>query len=406
MTRPAPGPVASALPAPGPVASALPAPGQAAGLAPSEQLAPASSPKKVAPPWAMLAELTHGCPLRCPYCSNPTELVARAAELETGEWARVFEEAAALGVVHAHLSGGEPLLRRDLVEIVGVARGAGVFTQLVTSGVGLAGRRVAELAEAGLHSVQLSVQAAQPEESDRIAGRRSFMAKELAAAAVVEAGLPLGVNVVLHRHNLDRIEDLIELGIAWGAERIELANTQFYGWGLLNREALLPTREQLSRAESIVTKYREKTGVELIWVVPDYFDGVPKPCMGGWGAISITVAPDGRVLPCPAAYDLPLDLPNVREHALGWIWEHSAAFNAYRGTAWMAEPCASCPRKELDFGGCRCQTYALTGDAAKTDPACRLSPDHHLITRLSAREQPFVYRELKRPPSAADPSGP
>ncbi|WP_181019708.1 pyrroloquinoline quinone biosynthesis protein PqqE [Nonomuraea typhae] len=358
------------------------------------------------PPWAMLAELTHGCPLRCPYCSNPTELVARDSELETGEWARVFREAAALGVVHAHLSGGEPLLRRDLVEIVAAARAAGIFTQLVTSGVGLAGRRVAELVEAGLHSVQLSVQAASGADSDRIAGRRSFMAKELAAAAVVEAGLPLGLNVVLHRHNLDQIEEIIELGLAWGAERIELANTQFYGWGLLNREALLPTREQLARASTIVTKYRAKTEVELIWVIPDYFDGIPKPCMGGWGAISITVAPDGRVLPCPAAYDLPLEAPNVREHPLSWIWRDSPAFNAYRGTEWMSEPCRSCPRKELDFGGCRCQTYALTGDAARTDPACRLSPDHHLVTELTGGSQPFVYRELAVRPSAAGRSAP
>ncbi|GAA0950293.1 pyrroloquinoline quinone biosynthesis protein PqqE [Nonomuraea longicatena] len=358
------------------------------------------------PPWAMLAELTHGCPLRCPYCSNPTELVSRTAELSTAEWQRVFAEAGALGVVHAHLSGGEPLMRRDLPVLVRAAKEAGIFTQLVTSGVGLGGGRVAELAEAGLHSVQLSVQAASAGESDRIAGRRSFAAKERAAAAVTGAGLPLGLNVVLHRHNLDQVEELIELGIAWGAERIELANTQFYGWGLRNRHALLPTRAQLSRAETIVTKFREKTDAELIWVVPDYFDGVPKPCMGGWGAISLTVAPDGRVLPCPAAYDLPLELPNVRDRDLAWIWAHSPAFTAYRGTAWMSEPCRSCPRKELDFGGCRCQTYALTGDAARTDPACRLSPDHHLVTEITGAELPFIYRTVTEEPSGGGRSAP
>ncbi|MEU6715095.1 pyrroloquinoline quinone biosynthesis protein PqqE [Nonomuraea sp. NPDC046802] len=334
------------------------------------------------PPWAMLAELTHACPLRCPYCSNPTELAARSSELGTGEWQRIMEEAAALGVVHAHLSGGEPLLRGDLAAIVATADGAGVYTQLVTSGVGLTERRFGELAEAGLRSVQLSVQSATAEESDRIAGVSSFARKEQAAAVVRAGGLPLGLNVVLHRANLDAVGEIIELGLAWGVERIELANTQFYGWGLLNRAALLPTREQLARAEAVVQEYREKSGIELIWVIPDYFDGVPKPCMGGWGAISITVAPDGRVLPCPAAYTLPLDLPNARDHSLAWIWEHSPAFTAYRGTAWMTGPCAGCPRRELDFGGCRCQAYAITGDAARTDPACALSPDHHLITDL------------------------
>lgn len=342
-------------------------------------------------PWAMLAELTHGCPLRCPYCSNPTSLVARDAELSTAEWARVFEEAAALGVVHAHLSGGEPLLRRDLAEIVQAASGAGIYTQLVTSGIGLVGR-LSGLVDAGLHSVQLSVQAASQADSDRIAGRRSFDAKARAAAAVVSAGLPLGLNVVLHRHNLDQISEIIELGIRWGAERIELANTQFYGWGLVNRSALLPTRSQLAEAAAQVSHYRSIGGVELIWVIPDYFDGIPKPCMGGWGAISLSVAPDGRVLPCPAAYDLPLEMPNVRAHPLSWIWRDSPAFNAYRGTAWMPAPCATCPRKELDFGGCRCQAYALTGDAGRTDPACKLSPDHDLLTNLS-HDAEFVYRE-------------
>ena len=346
----------------------------------------------IAPPWAMLAELTHGCPLACPYCSNPTSLVSRGLELSVGEWGDVFAQAGALGVVHAHLSGGEPLMRPDLKEIVLGAARAGVYTQLVTSGLGLTARRLGGLVEAGLGSVQLSVQAADPGVSDWIAGRRSFAAKERAAGVVVGAGLPLGLNVVLHRHNLDAISEIISLGIAWGASRIELANTQFYGWGLLNRSALLPSRAQLARAEEIVTKFREISDVELIWVVPDYFDGVPKPCMGGWGAISLTVAPDGRVLPCPAAYSLPLELPRIQDHSLSWIWNSSAAFNAYRGTAWMPEPCAGCPRKEADFGGCRCQAYALTGDAGRTDPACRLAPDHALITDLAGTEA-FIYRE-------------
>ncbi|WP_433257341.1 pyrroloquinoline quinone biosynthesis protein PqqE [Streptosporangium sp. CA-135522] len=353
-------------------------------------------------PWAMLAELTHACPLHCPYCSNPLELIGRSGELGTGEWARVMEEAAALGVVHAHLSGGEPLLRADLAAIVAAAERAGIYTQLVTSGVGLHRSRLDELAGSGLRSVQLSVQDAVAETSDRIAGSRSFAAKERAAGLVRESGLPFGLNVVLHRHNLDSVEEIIALGVAWGAERIELANTQFYGWALRNRDALLPTRDQLRRAEEKVRLWRDRLagGVRLVWVVPDYFEGVPKPCMGGWGAISLTVAPDGGVLPCPGAYALPdLVPPNVRERSLRWIWEESAAFNAYRGTAWMSEPCAGCPRRDIDFGGCRCQAYAITGRAARTDPACALSPDHHLIRELTGNPA------AEKAPSEKAPSG-
>ncbi|MFG1706541.1 pyrroloquinoline quinone biosynthesis protein PqqE [Nonomuraea sp. M3C6] len=330
------------------------------------------------PPWAMLAELTHGCPLRCPYCSNPAQLITRSRELETGEWVRVLAEAAALGVLHAHISGGEPLLRNDLAEIV--AGASGIYCQLVTSGVGLTRERLAELVGAGLRSVQLSVQGPSAATSDLIAGRTSFADKERAARLVVESGLPLGLNIVLHRHNLDAVDELIELAAAWGASRVELANTQFHGWALINRRALMPTRDQLAAARARVEDWRRRTEMEIIWVVPDYFDGTAKPCMGGWGAISLTVAPDGRVLPCPAGYDLPLDFPNVRDHPLRWIWAESPAFNAYRGTAWMREPCSGCPRRHEDFGGCRCQAYALTGDASRTDPACALSPDHHLVT--------------------------
>ncbi|MGV9771771.1 pyrroloquinoline quinone biosynthesis protein PqqE [Streptosporangium sp. NPDC003464] len=341
--------------------------------------------------------MTHGCPLRCPYCSNPTSLVTKSAELDTATWVRVFDEAAALGVIHAHLSGGEPLLRGDLAEIAAAAASAGIYTQLVTSGVGLTRVRLAELLRAGVRSVQLSTQAADAAASDRIAGRPSFADKQRAAALIVEAGLPLGLNVVLHRHNLDAIDQIVELGITWGVQRIELANVQFYGWGLVNRCALMPTRAQLTAAREKVEQWRRRSDVELIWVVPDYFDGIAKPCMGGWGAISLTVAPDGRALPCPAAYSLPLELPNVREHSLEWIWRESEAFNAYRGTSWMSEPCSSCPLRHQDFGGCRCQAYALTGDAGRTDPACSLSPDHHIVTDLTAdREDGFVYRSFSR----------
>ncbi|MET7481076.1 pyrroloquinoline quinone biosynthesis protein PqqE [Streptomyces sp. NPDC005648] len=359
---------------------------------------PPASPSP-SPPWALLAELTHGCPLHCPYCSNPLELVRRSRELSAEEWGDVLRQAADLGVVHTHLSGGEPLLRPDLAAIVAAADSAGIYTQLVTSGVGLSAPRLSALVSAGLRSVQLSVQHAEPASSDRIAGHRSFAAKERAAALVRETGLPLGLNVVLHRDNLDAVDAVVDLGVAWGADRIELANTQFYGWALRNRTALLPTRDQLSRARSTVERRREQLAgtTELVWVVPDYFDGVPKPCMGGWGAVSLTVAPDGVVLPCPAAGGLPdLDVPNVRDHPLEWIWNSSPAFNRYRGTEWMSEPCRGCPRRETDFGGCRCQAHALTGDAARTDPACALSPDHALLRTIAETPRsgttPYVYR--------------
>ncbi|MDL4814308.1 pyrroloquinoline quinone biosynthesis protein PqqE [Actinomadura opuntiae] len=370
-----------------------------------------------AAPWALLAELTHACPLHCPYCSNPLELVRRSTELAAEEWARVFTEAADLGIVQAHLSGGEPLLRPDLEEIVAAAHRAGVYTQLVTSGLALTAERLDALAGAGINSVQLSVQDADRKNSDLIAGRTSFAAKERAAAVIRATGLPFGLNVVLHRHNLDRLPEIIELGESWGADRIELANAQFYGWALRNRDVLLPTREQFDRAKQTVAEHRERPGgPELVWVLPDYYEGVPKPCMGGWGARSITVAPDGTALPCPAAYAMTeLHPPNVRDHSLAWIWQRSEAFNAYRGTAWMSGPCGDCPRREIDFGGCRCQAHALTGDASRTDPACALSPDHHLVSDPAAlagqapgAEPEFVYRRPggARGQGPVRPSGP
>jgi PqqA peptide cyclase len=359
------------------------------------------------PPLALIAEVTHACPLHCPYCSNPLELTRRSQELNTAEWIRLMNEAAGLGIVHAHLTGGEPLLRSDLAMIIAAAAQAGLYTQLVTSGVGLTEDRLGELVEVGLRSVQLSVQDATPEASDRIAGRRSFAAKEQAAAVVRKAGLFLGLDVVLHRENLASLKEIIQLGVAWGVNRIELANVQFYGWAMANRRMLLPTREQLARAWEEFQRWREPLAgqVELVWVVPDYFEGVAKPCMGGWGAVSLTVAPDGTALPCPAARVLPgLDPPNVKDHSLEWIWEHSKAFNAYRGTAWMSEPCRSCPQREIDFGGCRCQAFAITGDASRTDPACRWAPEHHLIRELVEAVAPPLNNDriawIPRRPSA------
>lgn len=356
-----------------------------------------------APPWALLAELTHACPLHCGYCSNPLELTRRSRELTAAQWVEVFRQAAELGVLQTHLSGGEPLLRQDLETIVAGAESAQIYTQLVTSGSGLTRERLDALASAGLRSVQLSVQHADPAASDRIAGSPAFGAKESAAALVTAAGLPLGVNVVLHRHNLDAVDGLVELALRWGAERIELANTQFYGWGLLNRQALMPARDQLARAVEAVGRWRERLEgrLEIIWVAPDYFDGVAKPCMGGWGAVSLTVTPDGTVLPCPAAGTLPgLDAVNVKDRPLRWIWEESKAFTLYRGSDWMASPCRSCERRDQDFGGCRCQAFALTGDATRTDPACVLSPDHAALTALTLAGPGEVADLIPRRPTA------
>ena len=354
------------------------------------------------PPWALLAELTHACPLRCGYCSNPIELVGRSAELSTDQWSEVFRQAGALGVVHTHLSGGEPLLRRDLPDLVAAADGAGLYTQLVTSGVGLGEQRLAELTGAGLRSVQLSVQHADRAAAERIAGARSFAAKERAARLVRAAGLPLGLNVVLHRGNLDDLDGLVRLALDWGADRIELANTQYHGWAARNRATLLPTPAQVERARARVTRWRERLGdaPELVWVAPDLLDATAKPCMGGWGSVSLTVAPDGTVLPCPAAGTLPgLDPPNVTRRELAWIWREARAFNAFRGESWMPVPCRGCALRTVDHGGCRCQAYALTGDATRTDPACRHAPDRHLVDAAvrdaagTAQPPAYAYRE-------------
>ena len=343
----------------------------------------------VAPrPFAILAELTYECPLRCPYCSNPLNFGDyRGGELTSLEWRRVLEEAAELGVLQAHLSGGEPMLRRDIVAVVRAATDFGLYTNLITSGVGLSRPRAEQLCAAGLDHVQVSVQADDAVLSDEIAGTRSFARKLAAARLVKEFGWPLTLNVVLHRRNLDRVGEVIGLAESLRADRLELANTQYYGWALRNRAALLPTRAQVERAESVVRDAVARIGdrKEIIYVLPDYHEKYPKPCMGGWGARQLTVAPDGRVLPCPTAHDVPLPPVSVRERSLRWIWEESPLFNAYRGTSWMPEPCRSCVRRETDFGGCRCQAFALTGDAARTDPVCALSPDHGIV--VAARAQ-------------------
>jgi pyrroloquinoline quinone biosynthesis protein E len=332
-------------------------------------------------PFGMLAELTYGCPLHCPYCSNPLNLADYREELTTAEWQRVLTEARALGVLQLHLSGGEPLQRRDLEEIVASARELGLYTNLITSSLGLTPRRAEGLKAAGLDHVQISIQADEPALSDRIAGTTSYDRKIAAARMVKELDWPLTFNVVLHRHNIDRIGRILDLAEELGADRIELANTQYYGWAWRNRAALLPSRAQLEGAEAVVRAARRHLvgKMEIIYVIPDYYSKYPKPCMGGWGQRQLTVTPNGNVLPCPAAHTLDLPRATVREHSLAWIWDESPLFNRFRGTDWMPDPCRSCDRREVDFGGCRCQALQLTGDAARTDPVCHLSPDHRLV---------------------------
>jgi PqqA peptide cyclase len=332
-------------------------------------------------PFGLLAELTYGCPLHCPYCSNPLDLDAYTEELTTAEWQRVLAEGRDLGVLQLHLSGGEPLLRRDLDCIVRTASDLGLYTNLITSGLGLTPRRAEQLRDAGLDHVQISVQADEPGLSDRIAGLPSFGRKIAAARLVKKLGWPLTLNVVLHRGNIDRIGGILDLAATLEADRVELANTQYYGWALRNRDGLLPSRAQLERAEAVVraTRARLRERMEIIYVLPDYYSQYPKPCMGGWGRRQLTVVPNGDVLPCPTAHTLPLPRASVREHSLAWIWQRSALFQRFRGTDWMPEPCRSCDRRGLDFGGCRCQAFQLTGDAARTDPVCHLSPDHAVV---------------------------
>ena len=329
-------------------------------------------------PYALLAEITYRCPLHCPYCSNPTQ-ARNDQELTTNEWTRVIREAAALGVLQIGFSGGEPLARRDLQDLVRAAREASLYTNLITSGIGLDDDRVRALRDAGLDSVQLSFQSDNTNLADEIAGARTHQRKLDAAAKIRAAGIPLSLNFVIHRRNIDRLAEMIALAESLQAERVELANVQFYGWAFLNRAALLPTREQVVRAREIATAAKARlTGkIDIFYVLPDYYENRPKPCLNGWGQRYLTVNPIGDVLPCPTASSAIPDLrfENVRARELDWIWRESESFNRFRGTEWMPEPCQSCPQREIDFGGCRCQAALMTGEAANTDPVCDLSPN-------------------------------
>ena len=356
----------------------------------------------VRPPMAMLAELTYRCPLACPYCSNPIEMTRRENEIGTEDWARIFEEAAELGVLHVHLSGGEPASRRDLETLVAAARGVDLYTNLITSGIGLTERRLDALMDAGLEHVQLSLQGVDAAMADRIGGYRGgFDRKMQVASWVRDRDLPLTLNAVMHRQNLGRLEETIALAVEMGARRIEVATVQFHGWAEKNRAALMPTREQAREAGRIVAEARARLkGILVIDYVPaDHHADYPKPCMGGWGSTGLNVTPDGRVMPCHAAHTIPgLVFPTAPATPLREIWYDSPAFNAFRGTGWMQEPCRSCERRTIDFGGCRCQAMAFAGDPRAADPVCVKSP-HHAALRAAAEadagagETELVYRE-------------
>lgn len=354
-------------------------------------------------PYTLIAELTYRCPLQCLYCSNPVDYFRRTNEIDTPTWLRVFREAEALGVVQLHLTGGEPLLRDDLELLIQGAAELQLYTNLITSGVPLTWARVAGWKASGLNSVQLSIQSVQPADSDRIAGVSVFNQKLKVAGWVKSVGLPLTLNIVLHRDNIAQVEDMISLAAHLCADRLELANTQYLGWALHNRAALLPTREQVERARTLVSqaRHRLRGKMEIVFVTPDYYSEFPKACMDGWGRRFLVVTPEGAALPCHAAHSLPgVQFENVQTTHLADIWYDSRGFNEFRGEDWLPDPCRSCNRRQIDFGGCRCQAFYLTGQARATDPACRLSPNHRLIELAQPQAGPhsvpisFEYRTV------------
>lgn len=369
----------------------------------------------VGPPLWLLLELTYRCPLHCVFCYNPANFAHNEREIATADWIRVLREARELGAVQLGLSGGEPLLRDDLEAIVAEAHSLGFYTNLITSGVGLNQARIEKLRVAGLDHIQLSFQDSTREMNDFLSSTRTFELKSKVAALIKQHDYPMVLNVVLHRLNIDHTAQILDMAEAMGADYVELANTQYYGWAWQNRDQLLPSREQIQRAEAVTQTYREKPDqrMKIYFVVPDYFEHRPKPCMNGLGSIFLTITPDGTALPCHAARMLPgLEFPNVRDRSIRHIWNDSDAFNHYRGDSWMKEPCRSCPEKGRDFGGCRCQAYLLTGDAANADPVCDLSPYHHLVTEAVERasrqeigEKPLLFRDPRNSRKLSDCPG-
>ncbi len=369
----------------------------------ADHLAPQAGP----PLW-LLAELTYRCPLHCVFCYNPVDFATTGPELGTDDWLRVLREARAAGSVQCGFSGGEPLLRDDLEVLVAEAHHLGYYTNLLTSGVGLTKERAAALKEAGLDHIQLSFQDSTRELNDFLSHTKTFDLKRRVADIIKSHGWPMVMNCVIHRQNIDHIGKIIELAVELGAEYLELANNQYYSWAQLNREALLPSREQLQRAERITNEYRAKLGdqIRIFFVVPDYYETRPKKCMNGWGNVFLTVTPDGTALPCHTAKMIKtVDFPRVREMSVSDIWHRSPAFNLYRGFEWMKDPCRTCPEKEKDLGGCRCQALMLSGDAANADPVCAKSPHHAVVEQAVAQAQvpdaqrvnvqPLVFRDPK-----------
>lgn len=355
------------------------------------------------PPLWLLAELTHSCPLQCPYCSNPLQLVRKQDELDTESWLRILHDARQMGATQLGFSGGEPLLRPDLEILIAAAQKLGYYTNLITSGVGMNEERVAAFRQQGLDHIQISFQASNQDINDYLAGCNSYQQKIEMARAIKRHGYPMVLCFVIHRENIDQVREMLELAIALKADFVELATTQYEGWALLNRNHLLPSLKQVQDAEAVANEYqaRLKNKMKIYYVVPDYYEGRPKPCMDGWGKVFLAITPDGVALPCHAARELPgLDFANVLEHELKWIWYDSPAFNNFRGTGWMKEPCASCDERNKDYGGCRCQAYKLTGDPHNADPTCSKSPNHNIIQRaiLEAElpsSRPIVFRNRK-----------
>jgi pyrroloquinoline quinone biosynthesis protein E len=357
-------------------------------------------------PLALIAELTHRCPLHCAYCSNPLEMQKAASELSAEEWIRVFHEGARLGSLHAHFTGGEPLARTDLVELTKGARAAGLYVNLITSGIGLSEKRLAALVEAGLEHIQLSFQGSREELADEIAGTPSHAHKLKLGHLIRQFKLAFTVNVVVHRQNLDHLGEIISMVEELAPDRLEIANVQYYGWALRNQEALLPTLRQVEESQKIVSAAQARLSgrMRIDYVAPDYYARFPKACMGGWGRRLMLIDPAGRALPCHAAGVIPgMTFDNVREHSLEWIWKESRAFQEFRGEAWMPQPCRTCERRSEDFGGCRCQAMLLTGDAAATDPVCSLAPARNLVDkildRVNGSESAICYMHLAVPSS-------
>ncbi|MEZ5477234.1 MAG: pyrroloquinoline quinone biosynthesis protein PqqE [Thiolinea sp.] len=362
---------------------------------------------KINPPLWLLAEVTHSCPLQCPYCSNPLRLVPKQDELDTEGWLKVLHEARKLGATQLGFSGGEPLVRKDLGELIGAARKLGYYTNLITSGVGMDADKVAHFREQGLDHIQISFQSDNMALNDYLAGCESFEQKKAMALSVKAQGYPMVLCFVIHRFNIEHVQDMLELALELEADYVELATTQYEGWALKNRDALLPSRQQVREAETVAHAYQErlKGKMKIYFVVPDYYEGRPKPCVDGWGKVFLAIAPDGVALPCHAARDLPgLDFVSVKDHSLQWIWYESPAFNAYRGKGWMKEPCASCDERDKDYGGCRCQAFKLSGDARNADPTCAKSPHHQVVQEAVLRaelpvkpiaEQPLVFRNRR-----------